>query len=119
MTIVACTIKKTGLSYERDTTTLPTESVDYLLQNGFSQRMRDVHASVKRDEFKTDEEFDVAVRAACDRALEQIDTGKFDRETKPASVPAMVKKLGITLAEWELAKAMIDKARAEEAKAAA
>lgn len=112
MTVVAITIKKTGLTYQVDTSLLPPESIDYLLQNGFSQRMRDVHASVKREDYKTDEEFNGAVRAACDHALDQIEAGKFERATAPVSVPAMVKKLGITLAEWELAKAMIDKARA-------
>lgn len=115
--LLSITIKKSGLTYSCDTDKLPDVSKEYLWENGYSQRMRDVHASIKRDDYATDEAFVAAVKTACDHAHNQIMTGEFRAKAPVDPVLVEVRKMGITLAEWEAVKAQIDKARAK-AKAA-
>lgn len=89
MCVVSITIKKLGMSFERDTATLPQASVDYLLQNGFSQRLRDVHASVKRTDYDDDEQFEAAVGTAVAHALDQIDSGDVPGSRQPGETAKM------------------------------
>jgi hypothetical protein len=84
------TAELNGQTYTRDTTKLPQASQDYLLQNGFSQRIRDVYASCTEKAFP-----DPVVRNAerakkVAHALKQMDTGDFkSRETISPQEAAM------------------------------
>lgn len=115
--LLSITIKKTGRTYSCDTDKLPDASKEYLFENGYSQRMRDVHADIQRKDFDTVEAWQTAVNAATDHAHNQIMTGEFRVKAPVDPVLVEVRKMGITLAEWEAVKATIDKARAK-AKAA-
>ena len=73
-----------GETYERDTAALPQASVDYLLQNGFSQRLRDSYASVTKDAVPDDTERRIKRQAKLADALAQIDSGDVPGTKAPA-----------------------------------
>lgn len=118
MSTISVKVKKLGQSFERDTTALPQPSREYLMQYGFSQRMNDTHASIKRTDFDSDEAFTSAVRAAVDHALAQIDSGEFTTRQPVDPKVQELRKMGVTLTEWEIMKAAVDRARSKVAKAA-
>ena len=77
--LLSITIAKTGDTYTRDSSKLPVASQEYLTSNGWSQRMRDCHASIQRKNYadgkEGDEAFLAEVRAANEEVLRQLDTG--------------------------------------------
>lgn len=84
MTTLSITIAKTGKTYEREVEKLPPASIEYLLRNGYSQRLRDCHASIKRADYETDAGFVADVEEAVDEVLRQLDTGDVPGTRAPA-----------------------------------
>jgi hypothetical protein len=78
-----------GTTVERDTDKLPAASRDYLMQNGFSQRLRDSYASVTEKAEPDPVKRAAARQAKFDAALAQIDTGDVPTARVPAD-PATV-----------------------------
>lgn len=119
--------KKTGLSYEFETAADLNPQDAYAWRRGVREYMDNYHASITKNGLVTakgtkpwekPEMFTEAVREACEEAKARFDQGDVPGERAPLNpVLAEVRKMGITLAEWEAVKAQIDKARAK-AKAA-
>ena len=112
-----------GVTYERDVTKLPPASVAYLLQNGFSQRLRDSFASVTEKAEPDAAKRAEARKAKLEAALAQIDSGEVPGTRVPAD-PAvkMAREMVVTnkVTPDELARALafINKQRARAGQSA-
>lgn len=111
-------IKKLDATFTRETDSFPAVTRDYLVRNGFSQRLRDVHASLKREDYAEGDAGTAAwttdVQAAVDSALAQMDSGDVPSERGVIDPKkAAARKFAATLSPEELAAAMafIDKQR--------
>jgi len=87
-------VKKLDETFSAETDQFPQVTRDYLMRNGFSQRLRDVHASIKREDYSEGptgtEAWQNDVRAAIQGALDQMKSGDIPGERGPAS-PETVK----------------------------
>jgi hypothetical protein len=91
-------IKKTGRLVDFDVESLPPQSMEYAIRNGLTQRLNDVHASVKRIDFADDDAYIAAVHAKVDHAYEQFITGNVPGARAAADPKAaVVRKLVATL----------------------
>jgi len=118
MPVLSIYIKKIDEAFAVDTSLFPQVSRDYLERNGFSQRLRDVHASIKRDNYEAGDSgtkaWQADVRTAVVGALDQMYSGDVPQERGVIDPKiAAARKFAATLSPEELAAAMafIDKQR--------
>jgi hypothetical protein len=119
-------IKKLDETFTRETDQFPQVTKDYLTRNGFSQRVRDVHASIKREDYAEGaagtEAWQADVRAAVQNALEQMDSGDVPSERGVIDPKiAAARKFAAKLSPEALAQAeaVVEKAMSPEELAAA
>lgn len=73
-----------GETFARDTANLPAVSVDYLISNGYSQRLRDSFASVTEKKFPDPTERRVKRIERVNEVLAQLDNGTPPGSRAPA-----------------------------------
>jgi len=70
-------IAKAGETVTVDFDALPEVSQKYVIEYGLRQSLNDATASLKRDEYKSDEEFKAAALAVARKKLDAIESGEL------------------------------------------
>ena len=101
------TIAKAGKSVEVDFDALPEVSRTYIVEYGLRQSLNDATASLKRDEYKSDAEFQDAAFAVANKKLDSILSGELRQSVGRIGDP--VEAEYIRLAVAAISTAIINK----------